>query len=560
VRNFVGLRDFTPMDRDTFNTRFSEPMPQPPPSLQDYVTSAANAVREAGDPKRSPSATQRNVERAQAAAERQYPSIVSQYDKDLNAWNKRRQDAYTLYKNDLTKGREGYYNQPFSARAPMASIVAGYGIPAVAAAASYGKMRADRSRAVSGLTDEIASGSLSPSAEALKRNELTALKATVPQGIFGDIAERARYAAPGMALSSVERVGEDIVDRMATPADAGARQHVVDRYTDLSKLPGTVVDYALRAGLPFAMTGVAGFGPAIKPQVAARSDAVLNDGGRAIAAGDISQSRGLLRSIDEDAALRSRLADEAARQEQAVLEELAAAGPTPEVRQRVTNALAQRGQTQLPSQPFQPSLEAASNRALPSPNAMLSDTPQPRQNQGFSLSPPPNGGPAVRDPMPIIAVDQTIPDPRQLSMDLSFKEGLRELPSTYRPIVEREFRAAMSDPVKRQIITSGNFADQLTRAFAEAGLPPIPPAELVQRIENLFQGTRSVNRTMMNTRPRSDGTPRFHVGQTNVQDAMFGTNGPHQSGLWDPRFTFGIAGAAASGPVLNPMLQQYYGD
>lgn len=556
VRSLVGLRDFTPMDREAFNTRFSEPMPPQPVPLTDYIAQRGEAVRNSRKPEDGPRATEANVRRAEARARAEYPTVVSQYERDLAAWKNRQNTAYETYTNDLGTSRDQYYSQPFSTRAPTTSLIAGYVLPAVAAGVSYGKMRGDRARAVSNLTDEIASGTLSPSVEALKRDELSALKKSVPQNLLGDVAERARYAAPGVSLSGVEKAAEDIIDYKMTPDNSGAQTSVRDRYapqwvtTNSDWLPAipynkAMIDYGLRAALPFSATGVTGFGPAIKPQLAARSNAVLNDAGRVGSASAIADARDTLRLIDASDSSAARLADEAARQEQAALAEIASGGPSEAVRQRVAAELAQRNARPALPPPSQPSAASVSNRALPPPNAMITGTPQPGPNQGFQLTPPPNGGPPVRDPVPDVSASKIVADPRQIEMDFSSKFGTYG--RQYSDIARQHVAEALTQ--FRPSMWEGNSAARslvngLADKFEKAGLRPIDSAELMKRAEetvNLIrredEALRKINRRVSNPQQvpevarRSTGYPT----------------------------TLAIP-AAVGASALNPMLQSYYGD
>ena len=300
VSSFRG-KDFTPPTREEFMARYAKSVPRPagPPTQQEYVSQVENEARKASlsaNPKAVTSAD-RAAERARARALNDYPSAVKQAEAAQTAWDTRFETEYDKVGQDAKKRESAYYEQPFSARNPIISGVGGYVIPAAVAAGTFGKMRAQRGGKIDQLADEISGGALSPSAEALKTTELAALRDSVPKGIVGDLAERARYAAPGIAISGTERVGEDIYDRMATPVGSGARNRVVNRYTDPKEIPGTIIDYALRSGLPFAATGVAGL--PMRPDKIARADALVNTEGRLAEAAKIAERNAGMRQIDE---------------------------------------------------------------------------------------------------------------------------------------------------------------------------------------------------------------------------------------------------------------------
>ena len=300
VSSFRG-KDFTPPSREEFMTRYAKavPRPQGPPTQQEYVSQVENEARNASlsaNPKAVTSAD-RAAERARARALSDYPSAVKQAEAAQTSWDTRFETEYDKLGQDTKKRESEYYEQSFSARNPIVSGLGGYIIPAAVAAGTFGKMRAQRSGRFDSLSDEIAGGGLSSSSEALKTAELAALRDSLPKGIVGDLAERARYAAPGIAISGTERVGEDIYDRIATPVGSGARNRVVNRYTDPKEIPGTIIDYGLRAGLPFAATGIAGL--PMRPDKIARTNALLNTEGRLAEAAKIAERNAGLRQIDE---------------------------------------------------------------------------------------------------------------------------------------------------------------------------------------------------------------------------------------------------------------------
>lgn len=558
--------DFRPPSREAFSASYARnnPPPRPPPNLDEYVAAAGASVRNSPSPPGAgPRAMEAAVRNAEARARQLYPSVMQSYEGQRRAWQGREDAAYAQIIKEAGDRARAHYDKPFAERNAGVAATAGYVLPAILAATTYGRMSARRARDISRLTDDISGGKLDATSQVAAERQLRTTMNDMPTGLLGDLAERARYAAPAVAMSGVVKGGEDIFDRTMLPEGSGARDRVAARYTDLDQIPGTIVDYGLRAGLPFAATGMAGLSSRtrVRPSETARARTALDAEGVERDARRIVERRAALRDIDRVDARNRGLHDEAlqlddaAQQQARVALEGLARDPAllEQARQRASGEIALRlargWDERLPRLP-PPDAPSPSQAPSPpptyvpgSPTIRLAEEPQ-YMPQGISpqrpplqLTSPPDGGPPVRPPPP---PDRLPPpaDPRQLSFDLDMGVLLREIAPAYRPLVATEFRKVALDPELRGRITADAFTDHLKNVFARERLPPIPDRELRERVLNLFDRARTADLTVQGIRPRPDGTPSRHMGQPRVYDEL-------EPRLWDPRRTFGFVPAGA---------------
>lgn len=556
ISSFRG-KDFTPPSKEEFAAAFNKrnPRPRQPTSLEDYVAAESEKARQAVLAKKPGwiRGAENSAKSAAAQAKSTYATVSQKYDEAVKKWNANLNAEYEDVVGKARDAQAAHNDLPFAQRNPAASAIGGFVAPIAAAALTHGRMQANRTKEIARLSDDVASGALPPTQQAISEEQLKALLNSVPKDIVGQTKERITSAVPAIALGSLAKVGEDTYDFRSMPEGSGAKANVVHQYTTPEGIAKTAIGYGMRAAAPIGATTVTGLLKSSRPNPAqmSRAEALVNAEGREKAAAQIAQRNGAFRDIDQadEAARRQSLfageLDSGADQQRRVaLADLLKAGPTPGVRQDVEALLAQRARGQLPPpERLKPLSVDEANPAIEPPKGTTNaadNTASPVNNQSrpFELTPPPDGGPPVKAaPTPGKLPDQA--DPNQLSLPLSLPPVLRQLPPQYRPLVEQELMKNLNDPARREILNSVWFADDLAKLFADRKLPPIPENELLARVENLFDRTRTTNRTLMAIDPRKDGTPRRTIGQESVQKAM-------SPQLWDEK-TFVVPGAIGAG-------------